>query len=135
MFTAETRLVDAVLKFAIIDLPTFGLKEGISKLRTSFTGQLQRFSEEFDLKPREEALIELATIQLSKTLICDNVWSWTGSNHGEAKRYRLLRDYLLSNGFVVFQKIKEGDEPFVSATDFYGATFEDAVDTLERLGE
>jgi hypothetical protein len=44
-----------------------------------------------------------------------------------------LRDHLLNNGFVAFQKIEEDDEPFVMGADFYGQTFEDAVDALENL--
>jgi hypothetical protein len=51
----------------------------------------------------------------------------------DAKRYRLLRDYLLSNGFVGFQETEEDDEPFVMDGDFYGPTFEDAVDALEKV--
>jgi hypothetical protein len=49
-----------------------------------------------------------------------------------ALRYRLLRDYLLSNGFVVFQKTDGNADPFVIDSDFYGETFEDAVDSLPR---
>lgn len=52
----------------------------------------------------------------------------------DAKRYRLLRDYLLSNGFVTHEKIGPDDDPFVQDADFYGETFEDAVDTLESQG-
>ncbi len=51
----------------------------------------------------------------------------------DAKRYRLLRDYLLSNGFVIHERIGPDDEPFVQDADFYGETFEDAVDTLAGL--
>lgn len=51
----------------------------------------------------------------------------------DAKRYRLLRDYLLSNGFVVHEIIGPDEEPFVQNADFYGETFDDAVDALERL--
>jgi hypothetical protein len=48
----------------------------------------------------------------------------------DAVRYQLLRDYLLMHGFVIHQKIPEYQEPFVMDTDFYGHTFEDAVDAL-----
>ena len=51
----------------------------------------------------------------------------------DAKPYRLLRNYLLRRGFVVHQKIKKKDEPFVVDADFYGPTFGDAVDALEKL--
>ena len=50
----------------------------------------------------------------------------------DAKRYSLLRDYLLNNGFVAFEEIEEGDEPFVMDADFYGVTFDQAVDALEQ---
>lgn len=48
----------------------------------------------------------------------------------DAARYRLLRDYLLTNGFVIHQKIPEYQKPFVTDTDFYGYTFDEAVDAL-----
>ena len=51
----------------------------------------------------------------------------------DAKRYQLLRDYLLSNGFIVHETIGPDEEPFVQDTDFYGEAFEDAVDALENL--
>ncbi len=53
----------------------------------------------------------------------------------EAKRYRLLRNYLLRNGYIIHQIIDQDDEPFVTDTDFYGQTLEDAVDALERSGQ
>ena len=51
----------------------------------------------------------------------------------DAKRYRLLRDYLLHNGFVAFQETEHGDEAYVMDADFCGATFDEAVDALEKL--
>ncbi len=51
----------------------------------------------------------------------------------DAKRYRLLRDYLLRNGFIIHQVIDEDNKPFVMDADFYGVKFEDAVDWLETL--
>ncbi len=45
----------------------------------------------------------------------------------DAKRYRLLRDYLLGNGFVIHERIGPDDEPFVQDADFYGETFEDVT--------
>ena len=51
----------------------------------------------------------------------------------DAKRYGLLRDYMLNNGFVVHEKIEQGEKPYVVDGDFYGPTFDDAVDTLEKL--
>jgi hypothetical protein len=53
----------------------------------------------------------------------------------DARRYRLLRDYLLANGFVAFQKIENGDRPFVIDADFYGLTFDHAVDVLGEANE
>lgn len=53
----------------------------------------------------------------------------------DAQRYRLLRDYLLSNGFVAYQNIQDGHVAFVLDADFYGPTFEDAVDSLEEFAE
>ena len=49
-----------------------------------------------------------------------------------AKRYQLLRNYLINNGFVVFQQTEVGEPIFVQNTDFYGPTFEAAVDALEE---
>jgi hypothetical protein len=34
------------------------------------------------------------------------------------------------NGFVIHQKIPEYQKPFVFGADFYGCTFDDAVDAL-----
>ena len=33
----------------------------------------------------------------------------------------------------MFHKLDRGDEPFVSDTDFYGSSFDEAVDALEHL--
>jgi hypothetical protein len=51
-------------------------------------------------------------------------------NARDAERYRLLRDYLLLNGFVNYQPIEAEAAPFVMDVDFYGHTFEEAVDAL-----
>jgi hypothetical protein len=49
----------------------------------------------------------------------------------DAQRYRILRDYLLRNGFIRHAALsREESEPFVMGDTFYGQTFEDAVDTL-----
>jgi hypothetical protein len=53
----------------------------------------------------------------------------------DAQRYRLLRDYLLGNGFVVHEKVEEGNPAFVMDTDFYGLTFDDAVDSLAEFSQ
>jgi hypothetical protein len=49
----------------------------------------------------------------------------------DARRYHLLKDWLLQNNVVVHHKMGPNQtEPFVMDTHFYGNTFEDAVDTL-----
>jgi hypothetical protein len=53
----------------------------------------------------------------------------------DARRYRLLHDYLLANGLVAFQKIEDGDQPFVMDADFYGLTFDQAVDVSGQAKE
>lgn len=55
------------------------------------------------------------------------------SERRDAKRYRLLRDYLLANGFVVHEQTTTGEAPFVKNSEFYGSTFEAAVDSLEQV--
>lgn len=54
-------------------------------------------------------------------------------NAKDARRYLLLKNYLLRFGFVFDQRISEGQKPFVLDTDFYGYTFEEAVDSLQIL--
>jgi hypothetical protein len=52
----------------------------------------------------------------------------------DAEQYRILRNYLLTNGFVNYQPIERVDDPFVMDADFYGYTFEDALDSLVKQG-
>lgn len=48
-----------------------------------------------------------------------------------ALRYELLKNWLLTNGYIKHHAVTTDDsEPFVMGTDFYGTTFEDAVDSL-----
>src|SRR3954453_11303086 len=48
-----------------------------------------------------------------------------------AQRYRVLRDYLLRNGFIHHVTLSlEESEPFVIGDIFYGQTFEEALATL-----
>jgi hypothetical protein len=54
------------------------------------------------------------------------------SDRRDATRYRLLRDYLLANGFVVHEQTAVGEEGFVVDAEFYGPTFDAAVDSLEK---
>jgi hypothetical protein len=50
----------------------------------------------------------------------------------DARRYRLLRDYLLLNGLIRHVELPESEsDPFFTGMTFYGPTFGDAVDTLE----
>ncbi len=50
----------------------------------------------------------------------------------DAKRYRLVRDYLLLNGFIRHVKLSTDEgEPFIVGTTFYGPTIGGAVDSLE----
>jgi hypothetical protein len=52
-----------------------------------------------------------------------------------ARRYELLKDWLLKNGYIEHIAVTtQESEPFVLGTDFYGTTFEDAVDSLPPAG-
>jgi hypothetical protein len=49
-----------------------------------------------------------------------------------AQRYRVLKDYLLRNGFIHHVTLSlEESEPFVMGDIFYGQTFEEALATLD----
>jgi hypothetical protein len=50
----------------------------------------------------------------------------------DARRYHLLKEWLLQNNVVVHHKMgRDQTEPFVmNTTHFYGETFEEAVDSL-----
>ena len=49
-----------------------------------------------------------------------------------AQRYRVLKDYLLRNGFIHYVALSpEESEPFVMGDTFYAQTFEDALHTLD----
>jgi hypothetical protein len=53
----------------------------------------------------------------------------------DARRYRLLRDYLLLNRFIRHVELPSDEStPFMMGNAFYGPTFGDAVDTLETEG-
>jgi hypothetical protein len=73
MLNVETVLMDSILKFAIIDIPKLGLEEALFLLRRTFTVQLRRFSDEFDLSYRTEQLLRIATEALASKLPTDNV--------------------------------------------------------------
>jgi hypothetical protein len=61
MLHVETMLMDAILRFSIIDLPTIGMEESLIRLRRTFRVQLHRFSEQFDLSPHTDELLRIAT--------------------------------------------------------------------------
>jgi hypothetical protein len=48
----------------------------------------------------------------------------------DARRYDVLKDWLLQNNILVHHVNPDQTEPFVMDVHFYGNTFEDAVDTL-----
>lgn len=73
MLNVETVLMDSILKFALIDIPKLGLDEAVVVLRRAFRTQLGRFSDEFDLSPRTEELLRIATDALVSKLPVDNV--------------------------------------------------------------
>ncbi len=73
MLNVETMLMDSILKFAIIDIPKFGLEEAVVLLRRAFNTQLRRFSDEVDLGGRAEQLLRIATDALASKLPQDNV--------------------------------------------------------------
>ena len=73
MLNVETVLMNSILKFAIIDLPKLGLEDSVVLLRRAFTTQLRRFSDEFDLSPRAEELLKIATDALLTKMAADAV--------------------------------------------------------------
>jgi len=72
MLNTETLLMDAILKFAIIDIPKMGLDEAAVVLQKAFSTQLRRFSDEFDFSDRTEALLRIATDALLNKLPTEN---------------------------------------------------------------
>jgi hypothetical protein len=71
MLHVETMLMDAILRFSIIDLPAIGLENSLARLRRTFRTQLHRFSELFDLSPRTEELLRIATDALVAKMTAD----------------------------------------------------------------
>lgn len=68
MLNTETMLMDAILKFALIDIPKRGVEEAATLLQKTFAIQLRRFSGEFDLSDRTGALLRIATEALLSKL-------------------------------------------------------------------
>lgn len=66
MLNAETALVNAVVKFAVVDIPKLGLDDAAQRLRSSFAIQLNRFPQ-MDLGSRTEDLLRIATDELANT--------------------------------------------------------------------
>jgi hypothetical protein len=75
MLNVETVLMDSILKFALIDIPSIGLAASEVILRRVFATQLRRFSDEVDLTPRVEELLRIATDALKSKLANENVVS------------------------------------------------------------
>jgi hypothetical protein len=73
MLNVETVLMDSILKFAIIDIPKLGLEDALILLRRAFNTQLRRFSDEFDMSPRAEELLRIATEALVTKMAADQV--------------------------------------------------------------
>jgi len=61
MFKAETLLMDAILKFTQIDIPSMKFEAAVAELRRAFHTDLRRFSKDFDLSPRTDELLRIAT--------------------------------------------------------------------------
>jgi hypothetical protein len=51
----------------------------------------------------------------------------------EARRYHLLKDWLLNNNIVQLHEMsRDQTDPFVLDTHFYGESFDDVVDSLAK---
>jgi hypothetical protein len=64
MLKAETLLMDAILKFTQIDIPAMKFEAAVAELRRAFRMNLRRFSKDFDLSPRTDELLQIATAAL-----------------------------------------------------------------------
>ena len=74
--------------------------------------------------PRQGRERDFAMKKLSKTNLVQQ--------DRDARRYQLLRNYLLRSGTIYHVALStEDSEPFVMRAAFYGQTFEQAVDTLD----
>jgi hypothetical protein len=61
MFNAETELMDAILKFTQIDIPSMKFEDALAKLQRNFRVNLRRFSKELDLSEHADDLLRIAT--------------------------------------------------------------------------
>lgn len=73
MLNVETVLMDSILNFAVVDVPTVGLDAAVKMLRRAFAVQLRRFSTEFDMTTRIDELLKVATDALLTKLAATNV--------------------------------------------------------------
>jgi hypothetical protein len=73
MLNVETMLMDGILKFAVVDIPTLGMGAAEVNLRRVFSTQLRRFSDEIDLTPQVDELLQIATDALKGKRTTDNV--------------------------------------------------------------
>jgi hypothetical protein len=73
MLNVETMLMDGILKFAVIDIPSLGMGTAEVNLRRVFSTQLRRFSDEIDLTLRVDELLQIATDALKGKLTAENV--------------------------------------------------------------
>jgi hypothetical protein len=71
MMHVETLLMDAILRFSIMDIPEIGLEQSLFRLRRSFRIQLHRFSEDFDLSVHSDELLSIATDALVAKLAAE----------------------------------------------------------------
>ncbi len=61
MFNTETELMNAILKFTQIDIPSMRFDDALAALRRSFRVNLRRFSKEVDLSEYSDELLRIAT--------------------------------------------------------------------------
>ncbi|MGA7414762.1 MAG: hypothetical protein WBW33_30110 [Bryobacteraceae bacterium] len=61
MFNTETELMDSILKFTQIDIPSMKFEDALAELRRSFRVDLRRFSNEVDLSEHADELLRIAT--------------------------------------------------------------------------
>jgi hypothetical protein len=71
MLNVETVLMNNILNFAVVDVPTLGLEPAVKLLRRAFEVQLRRFSIEFDMTVRVDELLKIATDALRAKLAAD----------------------------------------------------------------
>lgn len=62
----EAAIMDAVLKFAIVDIPKIGLSKASSSIRKKFAFILNHLSSEFDMSSRADDLLLVATNELRR---------------------------------------------------------------------